>query len=490
MPDNITFNTIPIDIRTPGQYIEVDNTKAVRGLPSMDRRILVIGNKLPSGTAPALTLKRINAGSEGAGYFGRGSVLHEMLTYMRNANKETDIWALGLDDLVAGVQATQTLTVAGTATGSGTIALYVNGQRLQVGVTIGDPVATIAAAIAATVNGYLDGPFTATSNLGVATLTARHKGVFGNDIDVRVGYYEDDVLPAGVQIAVAAGVAGSGNPDVAAALAVISQESFYTVVTPYTDTANIVKVEQEFVSRWGGMDMRTGHLFGAYRGTQSTLATLGSARNSPHDSFIGVKSSPTPIYLWGAVMAAVVEASGAIDPARPYQTLVLPGVLPPVEADRFSRPERNLLLKDGISTFTVDQGGNVMLERVVTTYQTNGFGIEDVSYLDLETKWTVDYMRFAWRVRIGLRFPRHKLADDGTEFDPDQPIVTPLMIRGELIDVARQLELAGLLEGFAEFKKALRVVRSISDVNRVNAIMPPNLVNQFRVFAASVQFIL
>jgi phage tail sheath gpL-like len=33
MPDNITFNTIPVDIRTPGQYVEIDNSKALRGLP-------------------------------------------------------------------------------------------------------------------------------------------------------------------------------------------------------------------------------------------------------------------------------------------------------------------------------------------------------------------------------------------------------------------------------------------------------------------------
>jgi phage tail sheath gpL-like len=490
MPDNITFNTIPIDIRTPGQYIEIDNSKALRGLPGMQRRMLYIGNKLASGTAASGTLKRVNAGSEAAGYFGRGSVLHEMLVAARNANKTSDIWAIGLDDLVGGVQATFVATVTGAATGSGVIALYVNGQKLQIGVTIGDAAATIATALAAAVTAFANGPLTAAAVGAVATLTARHKGVFGNDIDVRVNYYPDEVLPAGVTIAIAPGVVGAGNPDVAAALASLTQESFYTIVTPYTDTSNIVKLETELASRWGGMDMRTGHLFGAFRGTQSALATLGSARNSPHNSFIGVKSSPTPIYVWAAVWAAVVEFRGAIDPARPFQTLPLPGVLPPAQADQFTRPERDLLLRDGISTFLVDQGGSVLIERVVTTYQTNAFGIEDVSYLDLETKWTVDYMRFAWRARIGLRFPDYKLADDGTNFDEGQAIVTPLMIRSELIDVARLLERAGLLEGFEQFKKDVLVKRSLQDVNRVNAILPPDVVNQFRVFAAAVQFIL
>ena len=58
------------------------------------------------------------------------------------------------------------------------------------------------------------------------------------------------------------------------------------------------------------------------------------------------------------------------------------------------------------------------------------------------------------------------------------------------LGVARQLELAGVLEGFTQFKNDLIVQRSLVDRNRVNCILPPDVVNQFRVFAASVQFIL
>ena len=52
MPDNIIFNTIPTDIRTPGQYVEIDNSKALRGLPSLNRRILVVGNNCPPARRP------------------------------------------------------------------------------------------------------------------------------------------------------------------------------------------------------------------------------------------------------------------------------------------------------------------------------------------------------------------------------------------------------------------------------------------------------
>jgi phage tail sheath gpL-like len=127
---------------------------------------------------------------------------------------------------------------------------------------------------------------------------------------------------------------------------------------------------------------------------------------------------------------------------------------------------------------------------VITTYQTNPQGIEDVSYLMLNTKWTVDYMRFAFQAAVALDYPRHKLADDGTNFAEGQPIATPLMIKGTLIATARKLEKVGILEDFEEFKRKLVVMRSVTDRNRVNAVIPPNCVNQFNTFAGAVQFIL
>lgn len=491
MPDNITFNTIPIDIRTGGQFIEIDNSKALGGsLVAQARRILVIGNKLAAGTLAAGVLSRVNDPSEAATYWGRGSVMHEMLRGMRQVNKETDMWGVALDDLLAGVQATKTLTLTGPATGAGTLALRINGELVPVGVTSGDTATNMATNVAAAVTAYLDGPVTAASALGVVTFTARHKGVFGNDIDIRINYQKDEVLPAGITAVVAAGVAGAGNPDVAAALAAIVNENYYTIITCYGDITNLDKIKVELSSRFGGMDMRTGHLFAPKVGTHGELTTFGSGRNNVHETFTGVKRPPQGAYNWNARMAAVVEFNGAIDPARPFKTLEVPGLLAPAEADLFTRPERELLLRDGISTFTVDQGGTVLIEQIITSYQTNPQGIDDVSYLMLNTKWTADFMRFTFRVDQALAFPRHKLADDGTNFDENQPVATPGMVKSVLVATARKLEKVGILENFALFQKQVRAVRSIVDRNRINAIIPADCVNQYNTLAAAVQFIL
>ena len=491
MPDNITFNTIPIDIRTGGQFLEIDNSKALGGaLIAQPRRMLFVGNKLATGTLAANTLTRINNPAEAAALFGRGSVLHEMLRGARQANKETDMWAVALDDLAAGTQASKIATVAGPAAAAGTLYGRINGELISVGVTSGDTATMMAANIVLAVNAYLDLPVTAASALGVVTLTARHKGVFGNDIDVRFNLQRDESFPAGVSIVMGDGVTGTGNPDVATALAAIASESYYTIVMPFTDITNLDKIRVELASRFGGMDMRTGHVFVGRAGTHGQLTTFGAARNNVHETLMGVKRPPQGTYNWAARMAAVVEFNGAIDPARPFKTLEVPGLLAPVEADRFTRPERELLLRDGVSTFEVTQDGTVLIEQIITSYQTNPQGIDDVSYLALNTKWTVDFMRYSFRVDVALAFPRHKLADDGTNFDEGQPMATPLLIKSTLIATARKLERVGILEDFETFKKKLTVLRSISDRNRVNAVIPPNCVNQFNVFAGAVQFIL
>lgn len=47
---------------------------------------------------------------------------------------------------------------------------------------------------------------------------------------------------------------------------------------------------------------------------------------------------------------------------------------------------------------------------------------------------------------------------------------------------------AGLVEDTEEFKNELIVERNADDVNRVDVLLPPDLLNQFRVFAAKTEF--
>ena len=89
---------------------------------------------------------------------------------------------------------------------------------------------------------------------------------------------------------------------------------------------------------------------------------------------------------------------------------------------------------------------------------------------------------------ITQKYPRHKLANDGTRFGPGQAIVTPSVIRGELIAEYAAMEYEGLVENAELFAKYLIVERNASNPNRLDVLLPPDLVNQLRIFAMLNQF--
>lgn len=491
MPDNIVFDTIPGGLREGGIFIEIDTSMAASGLPQMARKLLLIAQKLPTGTVIANTPVRFTSDSDAKSLFGQGSMLALMAAATEKVKAlygPVDTWAIALDDLPAGVAATGTFAISGTVTQSNVLAVYIGGVLVQAAATINDTAAMLATKLAAAINANPDLPVTATAAVGTVTVTAHNKGLCGNGIELATSYYQEDALPAGITVVVTAMAAGAGNPDVTSALAAISEDWFYSIVCPYTDSPNLLVLEGDMASRWGGMNMKTGHIFNAYDGIHSALTTWGNGRNSAHMTTWGLKACPTWAPVRAAACAAVCEFNGAVDPALPLRNLVVPGVLAPRLKDRFTFSERNLLLYDGISTSSVDAGGNVILSRTITNYQKSTNGADDESLLRLETKWTVDYLRYSAKQRISLRFPRHKLTDDDTNVAPGQKVVKPKLIRAELIALFVEWEQVGLVEDLAQFKRDLLVVRSVTDKDRVNAVIPPNIINQFITFAAAVQY--
>lgn len=488
---SISFNQIPINLRVPGAYLEIDNSQAVTGLGILPAKVLVVGQMLPAGTGEALKATRILSNKQAIGLFGRGSMLARMLDKGKKANDFVEVWAIPLVDLPAGVAATGSIAVTGTATSAGIVSLLIAGRLVRVGVQAGQTAAATATAIVAAIAAEPDLPVTAAVEGDPASsvkLTARHKGLCGNDLDIRVNYYRGEETPAGLTLAITAISGGAGNPDIAPVFASIGDEWFTDFVMPYRDAPNLSALEEELASRFGPMRMIDGHAYAATGGTHGEISTIGESRNSPHLSILGLARCPTPPEEIAAVLAVASAFALANDPARPVQTLTLPGVLAPALEDRFSAAERNLLLHSGISTATVDAGGNVVIERVCTTYRETVTGLDDPSYLNIETLKTLTYLRYDTRTFFWRKYPRHKLADDGTRFGPGQPVMTPKVAKAELVARFILWEEAGLVEGREQFKADLFVERDGTDKDRLNAIIPPDIINQLRVFAGLVQF--
>lgn len=490
----ITFNSVPSALRVPFMAVEIDNSRAQQGPALLAYRVLLMGQKTASGSATADTLHRVTSADEVVPLAGRGSQLHRMaLAYFTN-NRFTETYIGVLADNGSGVAATGTLTVTGPATADGTLSLYIGGNLVSVGVSSGDTATEVAAAIVAALS--TDLPVTAAvGGVGsehIITVTAKNKGTAGNDIDVRLNYQDGEATPTGIAVAIVAMASGATNPTLTSLIAAMGDTWFHVIAHPYTDATSLSAIEAEMADRFGPMRMIDGVAITSALGSASTLGTLGDTRNSPHSIIVSQPGSDPivpPVEFAAGVVGAVALAANA-DPARPLQTLQVKGVLPPADADLFTLQERNLLLYDGIGTTSVASGGVVALERLVTTYQTNAAGSADTSYLDLTTMLTLLYLRYSFRTRIQTRYPRHKLAADGTRVGSGQAVITPKIGKAEAVLWFREMEELGLVENFEQFKTDLVVERNATNVNRLDFLLPPDLINQFITGGVKLQFLL
>uniref|UniRef100_UPI00262D310B phage tail sheath C-terminal domain-containing protein n=1 Tax=uncultured Kiloniella sp. TaxID=1133091 RepID=UPI00262D310B len=98
--------------------------------------------------------------------------------------------------------------------------------------------------------------------------------------------------------------------------------------------------------------------------------------------------------------------------------------------------------------------------------------------------------RYDFRTLILRKYPRHKLADDGRNYGQGQAIITPNVGRSEVVARARVWEELGLVENIDQFKEEVICERNSKDPNRLDWMLPPDLVNQFRVGAAQIGFLL
>jgi len=489
---SISFNTIPQNVRVPLFYAEVDNSQA--GYFSQALRTLIIGQKLAAGVAAADTPILVSRTDEAKTQFGIGSMLARMHEVYRANDSFGEVWCLPLADNGAGVAASGTLTVTGPATAAGTINLYVGAQRVQVAVAASDSANTIAAAIDAAINADTTLPVTSTVLTNVVTVTARHKGTLGNAIKLQLnyrGYAGGESTPDGVAVAVVAMSGGTADPTLTTALAAMGDEEYDFIIMPYTDSTSLDALEtvmDDNTGRWAYNRQIYGHVYSAKSDSFANLVTLGGTRNDQHASIAGYETGvPNTPWEYAAAYGARNAVFIAADPARPTQTGELVGILPAPAGSRFVMTERQTLLNSGIATSYVG-GGAVRVERAITTYQKNLWDQADPSYLDSETMHTLAYVLRRLRYNVTQKYPRHKLADDGTRFGAGQAIVTPSVVRGEILSEYAALEEMGIVENAKEFAKHLIVERDANDPNRLNVLYPPDLVNQLRVFAVLAQF--
>ena len=488
---SVSYPNIPSNLRVPLFWAEMDNSEANTTQDSGPS--LLIGFASTDSTIAKNQLTIMPSAALAGKVAGRGSQLARMVAKYRAIDPFGELWVIAVDEPEGDV-ATGTLTLTGNAQASGTLSLYIGASRVQAAVVTGDAPTAIATTLAAVINANADLPVTAGAAAGVVTLTARHKGLTGNDIPLLMNYYGtigSENIPDGVNVTITAMAGGTGAPDLSGTVAAMGDEPFDFIGTPFSDSASLATIALEmndFSGRWSYARQLYGHVYTAKIGTLSDLVAFGDTLNNQHITVAGYE---TGVQTAADELVALRTARNAVfirnDPARPTQTGELTGALPALAGNRFTLTEQQSLLMHGIAT-AYSEGGVLRIQRDITTYKQNAYGVADNSYLDSETLHTSAYVIRQLKSIITSKYPRHKLANDGTRFGPGQAIVTPAVLRGEMCASYRTMERAGIVENFDLFKQHLVVERNVSDPTRVDVLFPPDYVNQLRVFALLNQF--
>jgi phage tail sheath gpL-like len=431
--------------------------------------------------------------------FGQGSELSRMFKAFYANNFANEVWGVGLKQPTGAVAAHGTITVTAPPTAAGTIHLYVGGEYVPINISPTDTVTDIAAAIEAEINDTVGIAVSASAAAGVITLTTLWKGVGGNEIQVSMNYYGSrggEQTPVGLGIMMPPTsflTGGTGTPQLDNAIINMGEEPYEYACCPYTDSESLFNLDLEYgftdTGRWGWQRELFGHVFTAKRGTYADLLLFGETMNSGLVSVMGFEmQSPSPNFEWAAAYCAKAQRALINDPARPLQSLSLNQIKMAPKHERFDFVELNSLASTGIAIQRAGSDNQPMILREQTTYQLNLYGDSDDAYELVTTLATLAKLLRNQKHAIESKFPRHKLADDGTKFGPGQAIVTPILVKAELINQYIQDMYDGLVENLQAFKAHLLVERDPDNPNRLNVLYPPDLINQLRIFAVLAQF--
>lgn len=471
---NVSFDKIKTSTRKPGVYVEWNTKLAVRNLPTNKQRVLLIAQHSNPKAGKLTALENIYSAADVAAAYGAGSQAHLMALTAIKAYAYADLSLITVADNEAGVAATGSITITGTADTQGVLRVNIgNADTLTVGVAANATAATVAAAVKAAIDAETSLPVTATASEGLVTLTAKNKGTHGNHIRIRTGNTAE-----GITVAVKAMSGGDADADIGPALNAVIAEGHNLIAVGCTDEANLLKLRTHLETVGAPEEKRWALGIYGQTGALAQTTTQAGRLNSGYLYSAWYRKTPSLPCELAAAFAAVVASEE--DPARPLNTLKLNGIGVCDSADKTMRTEQENALYNGVTPIeTSPDGTSAQIVRAISTYTKTANGTADESLLDVTTVRTLIYVSRACVDRIALRFPRDKLSDR-----------TPPRVRSELIDVLMRCEELEILERVEENLPKLIVERDLQNTGMLNCRIPSDVVNGLHVVGMVVDLYL
>lgn len=335
--------------------------------------------------------------------FGFGTPLHRL--HLKN-----DIGAQGIETWILPQAETGTESAGeidfATSTGvlAGTLAIYIAGDRIPVTITAAMTVEEIADAVVAAINADNDTPVIA-AKVAVTfevTLTAKTKGLEGDNYDISLNLLSTDVNPTGITTAITAMTGGAGTPVIANALNALgtgdnaNEAGFTELIHGYgQDTTTLdailayVGAGNAFTGLYAKTVARpfrslTGDVVAGSAGLAAQIVISDARLDDRAQGVVcvpGSQSAPTEIAAWALGDMAKTNNNRA---EEAYNNHSGGWIRPGDTADRWtsSYDSRDIAVKAGISP-TLVEAGVVKLQNVVSFYRPASVPVTSNGYREM-----------------------------------------------------------------------------------------------------------
>jgi phage tail sheath gpL-like len=484
----IPFTQIPGVLLVPGQYQEVDNSLA--GSVGEIKKALIIAYKSAAGTAPAGTPVQVLSDLKAAALFGYGSPAAILTKDFLALNKIEECWVLPVDVPEAAAFWQKSYTAAVTIAQQGAAEIIVNGRKIDAAaIAAGASAEEAAAAIVARINSEVWLPVEAeTGEGGGFTVKSVVAGTGGNVNSVTIASEA-----AGVTITEGTTAPGAQTANIAPLFNNLGNVRYNYFIYDFSDADNIAALATELTSRFGAMRQIGGRAFVALSGEIGSISEPGTvlaqaaAVNNPHIVLVPRLTNPQLPGEWAARWCAIACRILADDPAANTYDLTVTGLASGKEIDTDAR---QILLTAGIATYRLDTTGNVLIERLVTSYTENTDGGRDTSYLDIQVPETVDAVRTYINADAKKRYKTWKLASTEENFGSGAKVMTAGIFRSFLCELYQAVFIKDKrwCQDFDGYKNSLIVEVKSGSKTWLEYSHQPNLIGQFYIGAGLLQF--
>lgn len=456
-------------------------TNDTTNLPQL---IAVFGEANTANQSGLTTTKReVTSAQEAAELYGYGSPIHTMMRILR------PIYGDGVGGIptivfpqisdVGATASTIEWTVTGTATSNATHVIVVNGrdnvdfQTYSFTIVTGDTPTIIAGKIKDAINGVLGSPLSATSALGVLSLTTKWEGATSAEVNTVIDFGNN---AAGISYSITDSTIGAGAVDLSDSLSQFGDDWYTTVINSYGDAHlstfeafNGVPDSENPTGRYNGLIFKPFMaFFGSVLSDKDDLATITNASGrieqvtnvlcpAPASKGFAFEAAANVVSLFSRTM----QDTPHLDiNNKSYPDMPIPADGNIVDMGDYNN--RDFLIKKGCSTVILENGA-YKIQDLVTTYHPEGETPLQYNYCrNLNLDWNVSD---AYRTLETIRLKDKTLVLDSQIIDV-QGAIKPKEWKAVVFDFFEDLGAKALINDPQFSKDSLLVQISSTNPNR------------------------